>query len=55
MLKQIRQEMFYAYTTPHQSVSIIEAFAPLFWKPAWEHAPVLLWGAILTPAAYPIS
>jgi hypothetical protein len=30
-------------------VSIIVAFAPLFWKRTWEHAQVLLWGAILAP------
>lgn len=36
-------------TLPPQLVSIIVAFAPLFWKRTWEHAQVLLWGAILAP------
>jgi hypothetical protein len=36
-------------TLPPQLVSIIVAFAPLFWKRSWEHAQVLLWGAILAP------
>src|ERR1700746_2019666 len=37
------------HTLPPQLVSIIVAFAPLFWKRTWEHAQVLLWGAILAP------
>jgi hypothetical protein len=36
-------------TLPPQLVSIIVAFAPLFWKRTWEHAQILLWGAILAP------
>jgi hypothetical protein len=36
-------------TLPPQLVSIIVAFAPLFWKRTWEHAQVLLWGAIMAP------
>jgi len=34
---------------PPQLTSIILAFAPLFWKRTWEHAQLLLWGAILSP------
>lgn len=37
------------HTPPPQLTSIILAFAPLFWKRTWEHAQVLLWGAILAP------
>jgi hypothetical protein len=36
-------------TPPPQFSSIILAFAPLFWKRTWEHAQILLWGAILAP------
>jgi DDE superfamily endonuclease len=36
-------------TPPPQIYSIILAFAPIFWKRTWEHAQVLLWGAILAP------
>ena len=37
------------HTPPPQLTSIILAFAPLFWKRTWDHAQVLLWGAILAP------
>ncbi len=42
-------------TPPPQLTSIILAFAPLFWKRTWEHAQVLLWGAILSPGKRTVS
>lgn len=36
-------------TLPSELTSLIVGFAPLFSKPVWQHAQVLLAGAILTP------
>lgn len=37
-------------TLPADLVQVIVAFAPLFSKPVWEHAQLLLIGALLAPA-----
>jgi hypothetical protein len=36
-------------TLPAELLSLIVAFAPLFSKPVWAHAQVLLLGAVLAP------
>ena len=36
-------------TLPAELLPLIVVFAPLFSKPVWEHAQVLLVGAILAP------
>ena len=36
-------------TLPAELLPLIVEFAPLFSKPVWEHAQVLLVGAILAP------
>lgn len=42
-------------TLPFEFVNLIVAFAPLFSKPVWHHAQVLLVGAILAPAKRTVS
>jgi hypothetical protein len=37
-------------TLPFELTSLIVAFAPLFSKPVWKHAQVLLTGAMLAPS-----
>jgi hypothetical protein len=37
-------------TLPADLLHLIVAFAPLFSKPVWKHAQVLLIGALLAPA-----
>jgi hypothetical protein len=37
-------------TMPSELISLIVAFAPLFSKPVWAHAQVLIVGALLAPA-----
>ena len=37
-------------TMPSELTSLIVAFAPLFSKPVWAHAQVLIIGALLAPA-----
>src|SRR5947209_4853149 len=37
-------------TLPSELTNLIVGFAPLFSKPVWRHAQVLLVGALLTPA-----
>jgi DDE superfamily endonuclease len=40
---------------PPQLAPIILTFAPVFNRPTWEHALVLLWGAILAPGKRTVS
>lgn len=38
-------------TMPSELTSLIVTFAPLFSKPVWAHAQVLIVGALLSPAS----
>jgi hypothetical protein len=40
---------------PASSVALVAPFAPLFSRPVWRHAQVLLVGAILTPGRRMVS
>lgn len=40
-------------TLPSELTSLVVGFAPLFPKPVWRHAQVLLVGALLAPASAP--
>jgi hypothetical protein len=42
-------------TLPAELLSLIVEFAPLFSKPVWEHAKVLLVGAILAPGTRTVT
>src|SRR5919107_4871114 len=42
-------------TLPATMIQILSPFAPLFSKSVWQHAQVLLAGAILAPGKRPVS
>jgi hypothetical protein len=51
LIKQFFQERFMVML-PSQLAPIILTFAPVFKRRTWEHAVVLLWGAILAPGRH---
>ena len=49
------KEVIELRTLPPKMVQVLASFAPLFSKRVWQHAQVLLMGAILAPGKRTVS
>ena len=55
LVTELAEEVIEVRTLPNEMIRVLAPFAPLFSKSVWQHAQVLLAGAILAPGKRTVS